>query len=1311
MKRLRVYLSSTFEDLKEYRAAVFNALERAGLDVARMEAYAATDERPLDLCLRDVAQSDIYVGLYAWRYGYEPPAAHGNTQSKSITELEYRQAASCKLRKLLFFADPDTKAQWPDRFKDDATGAGECGAKLKALRSELSTEKTASFFNTPDELATLVLAAIMRSGLSGRPYNVPPRPTGFVSRGDLTQALIDSLIGVGAGGAGRGHTLVHGVGGFGKTTLAIDACHQPEVVSSFPDGMLWIVLGEQSNLATKLSDLHVSATGSPPVVAGVDALSEALAKALEGRRCLLVVDDVWRAEDLTPFLRIDGSRLLVTTRIRDLVEQIGQTDWQEVPVEEMGADEAVALLGRGLALDDPTRATLGDLAGHLGCWPLLLDLANARLLEERKTRREDLADSLHRVATLFKSRGVLGFDRRDSRARNAAVARSLAVGLEFADAMVPGLAERAAEMSVFPEDVPIPMRVLGDLWKLAELDVEEEVARPLANLSLLRWNRDADAVQLHDMIRRALQERLVGPAMVHRKLIDAWGDPYRLPHDYAWRWFGWHCMGARDEPRLHKLLLDFDWLRAKLAATDTNALLSDFDHIGSDPLADLLQRACRLSTYVLARDKSQLAGQLLARIPEQQKLLRDRILERALAAGEPWLRPLTASLAAERSSRWLRPATGEALRYVAFSSNGLWAAYASGEFGEPQDVILWNLKDWQAQGPRFRTFARRNPFALALSDDGQWCLYADSIGRVHRLSASGVPAWEGNVHRDLTIGYLLAISADGRRALSACQHGRLVAWDIDAGRHEIVWDESDNIVTALTLDEAGDSAVAARVDGSINLLDLWSARQRTLFKLNGRPNALARSRDKSIVAAGTVDGRIEVHRVHSPEEPIGIFETPEQPTSMVLSSCRRYLAVGTAKGTVEVWNIARGVRSARYSRAHTDAVKCIGFSQQDDRVVSADSLHIKEWSLEAAEEEQTVCAAGMVRVTADGLRALAALEDGRLGVWNIRTGAPESALPRPSGPAFGDHGIGPPEGMALATKAARVLLWNAKLLCVWDLEVGISVGSLSVADTRDAAISPDGAGVVYVNGYDVTLWRPDDARSSVLGTYDGDPPGYVAVSPDGQRALSSGGAREVVVWCLNEDDPLVTEFEQVRRRKRELGIPVPSWAKIATCWVNSRDKPAMVVCAGPSDAIVTAGDGSLFVFDISKPGITEAPRRFASAHGARVSRLLVTSDGTRAVTSSLDRTIRVWNLGTRQCIAVLNAHPGTMEKISTGGERALLFSHDGMLKIISLHDGALFAAFQGDKQIHTCDADAGLQWVVACDQGGQMHFLHVEHEV
>ena len=767
MKRLRVYLSSTFEDLKDCRAAVFAALEKAGLDVARMEAYTAADERPLDLCLRDVAQSEIYVGLYAWRYGYEPPAEHGNPQGRSITELEYRQAESNGLRKLLFFAHPDTKPRWPDYFKDEVTGGGEYGAKLNAFRNEIGTEKTASFFRTPDELATLVLAAIMRSGLSGRPYNVPPRPTGFVPRPNLTRALVDSLIGSGAGGVAGPNTLVRGAGGFGKTTLVIDTCHQPAVVNAFPGGMLWVELGEKPDLATKLSDLHQGLANERPAAADIHAIRSALSKALKDQGlqpCLIIVDDVWRADDLAEFLDLEGADLLVTTRIRTLIEQSGRTGWSEVRVDEMEADEAADLLGRGLSLDESSRVRLRDLADRLGCWPLLLGLANARLLEEHGTRGGNLTESIDRVSILYERRGVLGFDRRDSNARNAAVASSVAVGLEYAEEMYPGIADKAAEVSIFPEDVPIPVGVLADLWQMDELDVEEEVARPLDNLSILRWDRRADAFQLHDVIRWVLEARLADPAAMHRKLIDAWGDPHRLPHDYAWRWFGWHCIHAHEQPRLQCLLLEFDWLRAKLDATDINALVAEFDPLHDNPQAALLQGALRLSAHVLGKTKSKIAGQLLARLPESERPLRDQILERALAVREPWLRPLRQSLTPP-GGPLLRTLEGhtDSVSAVALTPDGQRAVSAS----EDRTLKVWDLK----RGELLRTL-------------------------------EGHTSWVSAV----------ALTPDGQRAVSASADRTLKVWDLKRGELLRTLEGHTSWVSAVALTPDGKRAVSASVD-------------------------------------------------------------------------------------------------------------------------------------------------------------------------------------------------------------------------------------------------------------------------------------------------------------------------------------------------------------------------------------------------------------------------------------------------------------------------------------------------------------------
>jgi hypothetical protein len=63
-----IYLSSTYEDLAGHRQVVYQALRKSGYEVIAMEDYVATDRRPLDKCLRDIAEREpIYVGIFAFR--------------------------------------------------------------------------------------------------------------------------------------------------------------------------------------------------------------------------------------------------------------------------------------------------------------------------------------------------------------------------------------------------------------------------------------------------------------------------------------------------------------------------------------------------------------------------------------------------------------------------------------------------------------------------------------------------------------------------------------------------------------------------------------------------------------------------------------------------------------------------------------------------------------------------------------------------------------------------------------------------------------------------------------------------------------------------------------------------------------------------------------------------------------------------------------------------------------------------------------------------------------------------------------------
>src|SRR5262245_21640689 len=86
----KIYISSTFRDLEAYRQAVYRQLTRMQHGVMAMEDYVARDDRPADACTRDVTNSDLYVGLSAWRYGYVPKDA----TAQGIAEMQSPVALS-----------------------------------------------------------------------------------------------------------------------------------------------------------------------------------------------------------------------------------------------------------------------------------------------------------------------------------------------------------------------------------------------------------------------------------------------------------------------------------------------------------------------------------------------------------------------------------------------------------------------------------------------------------------------------------------------------------------------------------------------------------------------------------------------------------------------------------------------------------------------------------------------------------------------------------------------------------------------------------------------------------------------------------------------------------------------------------------------------------------------------------------------------------------------------------------------------------------------------------------------------------------
>jgi hypothetical protein len=148
-KRYQIFISSTFEDLKEERQGLLKAILEIDHMPAGMELFPAADAQAWQL-IRDVIDaSDYYVLIVGGRYGSM------NEEGLSYTEREYDYAvASGKPVVPLLHQTPDNL---PRGKTETSPGAWE---KLKAFRAKVESKHTCVYWNNAEELRAKVIVGL-----------------------------------------------------------------------------------------------------------------------------------------------------------------------------------------------------------------------------------------------------------------------------------------------------------------------------------------------------------------------------------------------------------------------------------------------------------------------------------------------------------------------------------------------------------------------------------------------------------------------------------------------------------------------------------------------------------------------------------------------------------------------------------------------------------------------------------------------------------------------------------------------------------------------------------------------------------------------------------------------------------------------------------------------------------------------------------------------------------------------------------------------------------------------------------------------
>ncbi|CAM5413364.1 Regulatory protein AfsR OS=Kitasatospora aureofaciens OX=1894 GN=afsR PE=3 SV=1 [Kitasatospora aureofaciens] len=227
---------------------------------------------------------------------------------------------------------------------------------------------------------------------SPAPAQLPADVSDFSGRSELVGDL--SAVLMNATGQAVVVTSLAGIGGVGKTTLAVHVAHR--VRAEFPDGQLYVDLrgagASPADPAVVLGDfLHaLGVTENPDSLEQRAALYRSL---LASRRMLILLDNARDADQIRPLIPgVSGCAVLATSRSR----LAGIPGAQLFDVEELTPDEALALfsaiVGDHRVANEPEAAM--KVVTACGFLPLAVRIAAARLASRPRWSVSDLASRL-----------------------------------------------------------------------------------------------------------------------------------------------------------------------------------------------------------------------------------------------------------------------------------------------------------------------------------------------------------------------------------------------------------------------------------------------------------------------------------------------------------------------------------------------------------------------------------------------------------------------------------------------------------------------------------------------------------------------------------------------------------------------------------------------------------------------------------------------------------------------------------------------------------------------------------------------------
>ncbi len=236
----------------------------------------------------------------------------------------------------------------------------------------------------------------------------------------------------------------------------------------------------------------------------------------------------------------------------------------------------------------------------------------------------------------------------------------------------------------------------------------------------------------------------------------------------------------------------------------------------------------------------------------------------------------------------------------------------------------------------------------------------------------------------------VALSRDGKQALSGGKDGKLQLWDTETGRPLRQAGLHPSPVQAVALAPDGRRALSAGADGTVRLWDGQGRSSLVIDGPQGAVTAVAFCPDGRRAISGGDDATVRLWDLETGNELRRLLGHTDGVSGLAVTPDGKRVLSASLDGTVRLWDLATG-KELRVFRGHHDAVWAVALLPDGRRALSAScDRTLRLWDLDTGKELRRLTGHADsvygVAVTPDGRRAVSCGHDGTARVWDLQSG-------------------------------------------------------------------------------------------------------------------------------------------------------------------------------------------------------------------------------------------------------------------------------------------------------------------------------------